>query len=67
MFADLVKIERQHRTGKIGLTKHTSRRTELIGALERVYRELDEQLTEMLISSGRDRDSYAAEQSVTIG
>ena len=67
LFADLVKIERQHRAGKIGSTKHTSRRTELIGALERVYRELDEQLTEMLISSGRDRDSYAVEQSVTTG
>ena len=67
LFADLVKIERQHRSGKIGLTKHTSRRTELISALERVYRELDEQLTAMLISSERTRESHSVESPGTAG
>ena len=67
LFTDLVKIERQHRSGKIGLTKHTSRRTELISALERVYRELDEQLTAMLISSGRTRESHSVESPGTAG
>ncbi len=41
LFADLVKVERHYRAGKIGSTKHSSRRGELMGALEKVYRELD--------------------------
>ena len=41
LFADLVKVERQHRAGKIGSTKHSSRRDELVRALEKVYRELE--------------------------
>ena len=45
LFADLVKVERQRRLGKIGSTKHSTRREELFVALERVYRELDEQPT----------------------
>ena len=42
LFRDLVTIERQHRNGKIGATKYASRRRELFGALEKVYRQLDE-------------------------
>jgi hypothetical protein len=41
LFADLVKVERQHRAGTIGSTKHSSRRDELVRALEKVYRELE--------------------------
>ena len=42
LFMDLVKVERQHRAGKIGATKHRSRRAELFRALERVYQRLEE-------------------------
>ncbi len=42
LFVDLVKVERQHRAGKIGATKHKSRRAELFRALERVYQRLEE-------------------------
>lgn len=41
LFSDLVKIERQHRAGKIGKTKYGTRRAELVVALVRVYEELD--------------------------
>ena len=41
LFADLVKVERHYRAGKIGSTKHSSRRGELVRALEKVYRELE--------------------------
>ena len=41
LFADLVKIEKQHRAGKIGKTKYGTRRAELVVALERLYGELD--------------------------
>ena len=65
--ADLVKVERQHRAGKVGSTKHVSRRHELIGALERVYRDLDEQLTSVLLSSSRASDPHVARRSGTVG
>jgi len=42
LFMDLVKVERQHRAGKIGATKHKSRRAELFRALERVYQRREE-------------------------
>ena len=42
LFADLVKVECQRRAGKIGSTKHSTRRHELLTALERVYQELDD-------------------------
>ena len=42
LFADLVKVERQRRAGKIGSTKHSTRRQELLTALERVYQDLDD-------------------------
>ena len=41
LFADLVKIERQHQARKIGSTKYSSRRGELVRSLEKVYRELE--------------------------
>ena len=42
LFADLVKIERQRGAGKIGATRHQTRRGELLRALERVYQQLAE-------------------------
>ena len=43
LFAELVKVERQHQAGKIGSTKYSTRRRELFAVLERVYREFDEE------------------------
>lgn len=43
LFTDLVKVERKRRLGKIGSTKYSTRRKELLVALEQVYRQLDEQ------------------------
>ncbi len=60
LLADLVKVEHQHRAGKIGSTKHATRRSELLDALERVYRELDEELTSVLLSSAPGHDSHVA-------
>ena len=65
LFADLVRIERQHRTGKIGTTKYRSRRHELFGSLERVYRELDEELTSVVLSSASDPDPQIVRRSRT--
>ena len=44
LFANLVKVERQHRDGTIGSTRYATRRAELIGQLEQVLRDLDEGL-----------------------
>jgi hypothetical protein len=44
LFTDLVKIERQHRQGKIGATRYGTRRAELTGQLQRVFRDLDDGL-----------------------
>jgi hypothetical protein len=41
LFADLVKVEEQHRTGQIDESRYGSRRRELVGQLERIYSELD--------------------------
>lgn len=46
LFQDLVKVERQHRAGKIGATKYRSRRAELFRALERVYQRLEDDAAE---------------------
>lgn len=43
LFVDLVRIERQHRTGKIGPTRYATRRGDLFEALEKVYRALEEE------------------------
>ena len=53
LFGDLVKIERQHRAGKVGSTKYSTRRSELFSALDQVYRELDEELAQVVLSSVR--------------
>ena len=42
LFGDLVKIERQYRTDKMGSTKYASRRGEVLSALEKVYSELEQ-------------------------
>lgn len=47
LFADLVRIERQHRTGKIGATRYATRRRDLFEALEKVYRALDEETADV--------------------
>jgi len=41
LFAELVKVERQHRQGKMRPTRYGTRRAELVGQLERVLRDLD--------------------------
>ena len=41
LFADLVKVERQRRDGRIGRTRYLARRGELFDALESVCRALD--------------------------
>ena len=53
LLADLVKIEKQHEASKIGATKHETRRRELFAALERIYRERDEELVPVVLSSSR--------------
>ena len=69
LFGDLVKTENQHRTGKIGATKHATGRQELFAALERIYRELDEELAPVVLSSTRPirKSSPVAGQSGTTG
>ncbi len=47
LFAELVRIEHQHRSGKIGRTRYATRRSDLFGALEKVYRALDEETAQV--------------------
>ena len=42
LFAELVKVERQQRIGKIGPTRYGTRRAELVDQLQRVLRDLDD-------------------------
>ena len=44
LFTELVKVERQHRQGRIKATRYGTRRAELIDQLQNVLRELDEGL-----------------------
>ncbi len=44
LFTDLVKVERQHRQGRIKATRYGTRRAELIDQLQNVLRELDDGL-----------------------
>ena len=67
LFSDLVKIERQHQTGKIGSTKYRSRQRELFASLERVYRERDEELTSVLLTSASEPDPQVARRSGSVG
>jgi hypothetical protein len=41
LFADLVRLEEQHRAGQLDERRYASRRQELVGQLERIYSELD--------------------------
>lgn len=42
LFAELVRIERHQRLGRIGATRYGTRRAELVDQLQRVLRDLDE-------------------------
>lgn len=42
LFSELVKVERQHRQGRIGAVRYGTRRAELIERLQGVLRDLDE-------------------------
>ena len=42
LFTELVKVERQHRQGRIGATRYGTRRAELIDELQAVLRDLDD-------------------------
>ena len=44
LFTELVKVERQHRQGRIKATRYGTRRAELIDQLQNVLRELDDLL-----------------------
>ena len=44
LFTELVKVERQHRQGRIQATRYGTRRAELVDQLQNVLRELDEGL-----------------------
>ncbi len=43
-FAELVMLEQQHRSGKVGDTRYGNRRAELLADLERIYADLDDAL-----------------------
>ena len=51
LFDDLVRTERQRRRGNIGVTRHSTRRAELIAQLERVLRDLDDGLVPALVDA----------------
>jgi len=59
-FADLVRLEQQHQAGIIGMTKYVNRRQELLLHLERIYGELDEQASSVILSSGFQRPETAS-------
>ena len=59
-FADLVRLEQQHQAGKIGMTKYVNRHQELLVRLERIYGELDEQGSSVILSSGLQRPETAS-------
>lgn len=44
LFADLVRLEAQHRSGQVDERRYTMRRRELVGQLEKIYSELDQGL-----------------------
>ena len=68
-FADLVRLEQQHRAGKVGATKYASRRQDLVAALERIYGELDDEVAPVVLSSTRGvtKTSQVTGQSSTTG
>ena len=42
LLEDLARLEAQHRSGAVGADKYAARRTRIVGALERLYGQLDE-------------------------
>jgi len=44
LFADLVRLEEQHRAGQVDAQRYATRRRELVDQLERIYADLDEGL-----------------------
>ena len=50
LFKDLVRVELQHRSGRIGPTRYATRRKELVALLEQVYGKLAEELTPVVFS-----------------
>lgn len=53
LYRDLVTLERQRGAGRVGATRHASRRATLVAALEGVYRELDADLAPVVLSPSR--------------
>ena len=45
-----MKLEHQHRAGRVGATKYGNRRIELVAELERIYAELDDEVAPVLLS-----------------
>jgi hypothetical protein len=59
LFADLVKIERQHRQGKVGATRYRTRRAELVDELVDVFRVLNEGLVPEVVIAAASAPSEA--------
>ena len=59
-FADLVKLEQQHRTGRTGATRYVNRRRELMADLERIYGELDDEAAPVAFSLAGTRNAAPA-------
>ncbi len=65
-FRELVTLEQQHRSGKVGPTRYQNRRVELLADLERIYADLDDALTPStwphptLPAAGRARSTSTA-------
>ena len=45
VFDELTSLEEQHKAGRVALEHYTSRRRDLVAALERIYGEIDEEAT----------------------
>ena len=69
LFRDLVRLERQHRSGTIDPTRYATRRQELVTRLDQVYGKLDEELAPVVFSSHRPvrSESSVAGHSRTAG
>ena len=52
-YTELVRLEQQHRSGKVGAVKYANRRRELFAILERLYVELDDEVVPFVFSSAR--------------
>ena len=69
LFQELVKLEYQRRTEKVGITKYSSRRATIIAAIEVVYRDLDAEADSVsgLSLHSTIGQSARAEQTSTAG